>query len=85
MSPLGSIQSFDPGPAEATYGATKATVASSTPLSRRPRDSRGSVRLPQAFLLSISRAMHYELRSTGISVTAACPGFTPRCHPETTL
>lgn len=27
MSPLGSIQSFDPGPAEATYGATKATVA----------------------------------------------------------
>ena len=24
MSPLGSIQSFDPGPAEATYGATKA-------------------------------------------------------------
>jgi short-subunit dehydrogenase len=58
---LGSIQSFDPGPAEATYGATK------------------------AFLLSISRAMHYELRSTGISVTAACPGFTHRCHPETTL
>mmetsp|Transcript_7048 Transcript_7048/g.20531 ORF Transcript_7048/g.20531 Transcript_7048/m.20531 type:complete len:373 (-) Transcript_7048:27-1145(-) len=49
---LGSIQSFDPGPSEATYGATK------------------------AFLLSISRAMHYELRSTGVSVTAACPGFT---------
>lgn len=50
--PIGSIQSFDPGPSEATYGATK------------------------AFLLSISRAMHYELRSTGVSVTAACPGFT---------
>jgi len=27
--------------------------------------------------------MHYELRSIGISVTAACPGFTHRCHPET--
>lgn len=49
---VSSLAGFQPGPMNATYGATK------------------------AFITSFTEAVHEELRGTGVSVTALCPGFT---------
>jgi short-subunit dehydrogenase len=49
---VSSLASFQPGPSNATYGATK------------------------AFVTSFTEAVHEELKGTGVSVTALCPGFT---------
>ncbi len=49
---VSSLASFQPGPANATYSATK------------------------AFVTSFTEAVHEELKGTGVSVTALCPGFT---------
>jgi short-subunit dehydrogenase len=49
---LASIASFQPGPMNAAYCATK------------------------AFVLSFSEGIAYELRGTGVTVTALCPGAT---------
>jgi uncharacterized protein len=49
---VSSLAGFQPGPANATYSATK------------------------AFVTSFTQAVHEELKGTGVSVTALCPGFT---------
>lgn len=49
---VSSLASFQPGPSNATYSATK------------------------AFVTSFTEAVHEELKGTGVSVTALCPGFT---------
>ena len=49
---VSSLAGFQPGPSNATYGATK------------------------AFVTSFTEAVHEELKGTGGSVTALCPGFT---------
>jgi uncharacterized protein len=49
---VSSLASFQPGPFNATYAATK------------------------AFVTSFTEAVHEEMRGTGVSVTALCPGFT---------
>lgn len=49
---VSSIASYQPGPSNATYSATK------------------------AFVTSFTEAVHEELKATGVSVTALCPGFT---------
>jgi uncharacterized protein len=49
---VSSLASFQPGPFNATYAATK------------------------AFVTSFTEAVHEDLRGTGVSVTALCPGFT---------
>lgn len=49
---VASIASFQPGPRQAVYFATK------------------------AFVLSLSEAIAEDLRDTGVSVTALCPGLT---------
>ncbi|MCU1465200.1 MAG: hypothetical protein JWM72_1128 [Actinomycetia bacterium] len=49
---VSSLASFQPGPSNATYSATK------------------------AFVTSFTEAVHEELKGTGVSVSALCPGFT---------
>jgi short-subunit dehydrogenase len=49
---VSSLAGFQPGPSNATYGATK------------------------AFVTSFTEAVHEEMKGTGVSVTALCPGFT---------
>ncbi len=49
---VASTIAFQPGPYQATYGASK------------------------AFVLSLSQALWAELRGTGVTVTALCPGAT---------
>src|SRR5204862_2045422 len=49
---VSSLAGFQPGPSNATYGATK------------------------AFVTSFTEAVHEELKGTGVSMTALCPGFT---------
>lgn len=49
---VASTASFQPGPKNATYSATK------------------------AFVRSFTEALHEEVRSSGVHVTALCPGFT---------
>jgi uncharacterized protein len=49
---VSSLAGFQPGPANATYSATK------------------------AFVTSFTQAVHEELKGTGVSVSALCPGFT---------
>jgi hypothetical protein len=49
---VASTASFQPGPKNATYSATK------------------------AFVRSFTEALHEEVLSSGVHVTALCPGFT---------
>lgn len=50
---VASTASFQPGPKNATYSATK------------------------AFVRSFTEALHEEVRTSNVHVTALCPGFTP--------
>merc|ERR1740121_1491269 len=47
------------------------SIASFSPV---PREA--TYAATKSFVTSLSRACNYELRGTGVSVTAVCPGFT---------